>query len=99
MKMIFKKDVNNNNEIVAFMPYDIENWRGEFTCYAHVGQHSLCCYDYYLSCKKATEEEYKELLEELKSIGYDVEIIKKINGKKFRSAYNDFLAKHKLNRE
>ena len=96
MKMIFKKDINNNNEIVAFMPYEFVNWQGHFTCYVHNGQHGACDYDYYLSCKKATKEEYKDLLTELKNIGYEIEIIQKINGKKFRCAYNDFLAKNKM---
>ena len=87
MKMIFKKDTKNNNEIIAFMPYEFCNWQGQFTCYAHIGQHSSCAYDYYLQCKPATYQEYKPLLEELKSIGYDVQVINRINGKLFRQCY------------
>jgi len=93
MKMIFKKD---GGEIIAFMPYDFCNWQGDFTCYAHIGQHGACSYSYYRKCKKATKEEYQELLNELKNIGYDVEIINRINAKEFRKAYQDFLAKDKM---
>lgn len=96
MKMIFKKDVKNNNEIIAFMPYDFVNWQGEFTCYAHIGQHSQTNYAYYLQCKPATYNEYKDLLQELKQIGYDVQVINRINGKLFRQKYNEFLEHEKV---
>jgi hypothetical protein len=96
MEIIFKKD-KKTNEVVAFMPYDFQTWEGMFTCYAHVGQHSRACYDYYLSCKPATEEEYKPLLEELQQIGYNVEIRKRINATKFRKAYQDFMEKYRVN--
>ena len=97
MKIIFKKD-KETNEIVAFMPYDFQTWQGEFTCYAHVGQHSYSCYDYYRECKPATPEEYKDLKQELESIGYNVEVIKRINGKKYRQAYQDFMEKYKVDK-
>ena len=96
--MIFKKDTKNNNEIIAFMPYEFTDWQGNFTCYAHIGQHSSCCYAYYLQCKPARYQEYKPLLEELKSIGYDVQVINRINGKLFRQCYQDFLAKTGMGR-
>ncbi len=96
MKVIFKKDTTNNNEIIAFMPYDICNWQGDFTCYAHIGQHSTTNYNYYLRCKPATQEEYKSLYNELKNIGYEIEVIKKINTKKLQIAYKDFMATYKF---
>ena len=94
MKMIFKKD-KVTGEIVAFFPYEFATWQGDFMCYAHNGQHGCADYRYYLDCKKATKDEYKDLYNELKFIGYDIEIIQKINGQKFRTAYNDFMAKRK----
>lgn len=93
MKIIFKKD-KKDGEIIAFMPYDIQNWKGNFTCYAHLGQHGVCNYDYYLDCKKATKEEYQNLYNELKNIGYEIEIIQKINGIKKRKAYKEFLNRY-----
>ncbi len=97
MEIIFKKD-KETNEVIAFMPYDFQTWRGEFTCYAHVGQHSCTCDDYYRECKTATEEEYKPLMEELQQIGYTVKVIKRINGAKYRKAYQDFMEKYQVNR-
>ena len=94
--VIFKKDIQNNNEIIAFMPYNICNWQGDFTCYAHIGQHSATCDGYFRQCKTATQDEYKSLLNELISIGYNVEIKKRINTEKFKQAYQEFLKQHKF---
>ncbi len=43
-------------------------------CYAHVGQHAEC-YDGMQRRKRATKEQYTPLLNELKSIGYNVSIM------------------------
>ena len=86
MKIIFKKD-RETDEVIA----NFATWRGDFICYAHAGQHSYSDYGYYSKCKPATPEEYKDLKSELKSIGYNVEVIKRINGNKFRKAYQDFM--------
>ena len=94
--VIFKKD-KTTNEIIAFFPYDFCDWQGNFTCYAHIGQHSASCYSYYLQCVKCSPDEYKPLLNELKMIGYDnLNIMNRINSKKFKEAYNDFMIRHKL---
>ena len=96
MEVIFKKD-KETNEVIAFMPYDFQTWRGEFTCYTHIGQHSYTDDNYYKSCKLATFEEYKSLKEELEYIGYNIEVIKRINIKKFRNSYKDFMASKRYN--
>lgn len=41
-----------------------------FASYAHVGQHSVCCTNYFNECEPATEEQYIPLLNELVDIGY-----------------------------
>ena len=47
-----------------------------FECYVHLGQHSTCSESFLAEkCKKATEEEYKDLKTELESIGYQLNII------------------------
>ena len=46
--VIFKKDPQNHDEVIAFMPYEICDWQGYYTYYAHVGQHSTTC-DQYLN--------------------------------------------------
>lgn len=51
-----------------------------FTCYAHVGQHGTCSRAWIWSkTRPATEAEYKELLNELKQIGYEnIRVIRRI---------------------
>jgi hypothetical protein len=51
--------------------------RGHKLCYSHIGQHCGCCIEYVNESRPATKEEYKDLLEELTSIGYDVLIPQK----------------------
>jgi len=46
-------------------------------CYAHTGQHSSCTLDYVNGCEMATKSEYSDLLQELKSIGYDCKVLNK----------------------
>jgi hypothetical protein len=64
----------------AFFP-EIEEGRGRFNneklclSYAHFGQHSACSVEYIKECKKATPEQYKDLKEELTSIGYNLKIV------------------------
>nr|DAV74820.1 MAG TPA: hypothetical protein [Caudoviricetes sp.] len=66
VKVIFRK---NGNDILAFLPEIRVNY-GNIMSYMHIGQHSEASYDLYNGTKRATEEEYKSLLEELKQI-YD----------------------------
>lgn len=67
VKVIFRK--TKDNEIIAFMPEASVNC-GNILSYMHIGQHSEASLEFYWTTKKATEEEYKQLLEELKMI-YD----------------------------
>lgn len=70
-KVIFRK-FKENNEIIALFPNEIANEYGECWSYMHIGQHSPAIYNAVVGCTKlATEDEYAELLEELKYIGYD----------------------------
>ena len=68
VKVIFRKAKNpytNEYEVVAFFPETEANY-GNIMSYMHIGQHSEASYEFYTETKKATEEEYKSLLEELK---------------------------------
>jgi hypothetical protein len=47
------------------------------TSYSHIGQHSACHIDYAKQSREATKQEYKDLYEELISIGYEVKILNK----------------------
>jgi hypothetical protein len=78
-KVIFKRDINNDNEIVAIFPYVRWNSKSEFmpsvVCYAHIGQHFGAEFDYGFGLPTATESEYKDLLNELKGIYDDTELV------------------------
>jgi hypothetical protein len=79
-EVLFKRD---GSEIFAVMPYDICDRQGNMTTYAHVGQHSSCRPDYVKRCKNANKSEYAELKKELESIGYKLNVIKKISREKY----------------
>jgi hypothetical protein len=70
---------NSDGEVFAFFPlekftrFGIED--GLFTCYSHIGQHS-CCHELYAKeCKEAEYYQYQDLLKELISIGYNLNIL------------------------
>lgn len=65
-RVIFVK--SDDGEITAVFP-DLKDGR-YFTCYSHVGQHSLCHPDWVNAQMPAEEHEYESLLEEISSIGY-----------------------------
>ena len=74
-RVIFRKIKNHKpsdlgDGIIAFLP-PVE--RGKITSYMHYGQHSDASYDFYRKdTKKATPDEYKNLLNELETlVGYD----------------------------
>lgn len=79
MDILFRKD-RKTNEVVAFIPV---------LSYMHIGQHSEASLQYYWETVKATEEEYKPLLKELKSIYADEALVikKRLNMDKLRSIW------------
>lgn len=91
VKVIFRKAKNpysKKYEVVAFFP-EIEANNGRILSYMHIGQHSEADLGFYHETKKATEEEYKPLLEELKVRYDDCELVvrQKINYKDLYKAW------------
>ena len=89
--VIFRKVKSgiDKNIIEAFLPYDISDMKGNITCYAHFGQHSGACWEYYLqNTVPAKENEYKALKSELESIGYNLNIVKRRNYKRYLAELN-----------
>lgn len=82
LKVIFRK---KGNDVIAFLPEIRVNY-GNIMSYMHIGQHSEASYDFYNGTKKATEEEYRPLLDELKQ-RYDDCILEV----KQRLCYDDLL--------
>lgn len=75
--VIFRKDPEGS--IVAVMPYEIADLSGNITSYSHIGQHSAMAPEYLRDTTTAREDEYRDLLEELVGIGYDLEVRKRVN--------------------
>ena len=89
-EVIFRKF--NDGEILALFPYDIFNHRGGVTSYVHVGQHGEADYRHCVNrTNLATEQEYKDLKEELESIGYNLKAVKKRDAGKYLTAYKNSL--------
>lgn len=68
---------NESKDVIAIFPEYHDGVYG-IACYEHVGQHSYC--DYFGvrdNSRLATEDEYKDLYEELESIGYNLKVMKR----------------------
>jgi hypothetical protein len=68
-------------EVLAVFVDEIETNKPKddvyFSCYAHLGQHSTCSQSFIAeNCRKATQEEYQELFNELEnSVGYKLKVV------------------------
>lgn len=76
LAVIFKKDKGEVFAVFPYMKWDDDN----ITCYAHIGQHSACSWNYPYGLKNARPSEYAELLKEIKGIYDDriVEVLRKM---------------------
>lgn len=80
--VIFRK--YKDGDIIALFPHDIINSRGHVKSYMHVGQHSGADYmGVIMKTKPAKIDEFTDLKDELESIGYDLNIIIRINKRKY----------------
>jgi len=64
-----------NDDLFAYFPNDIFDSFGNKSAYSHVGQHSACSTEYVTECRLANISEYKELLNELTNIGYNLNVL------------------------
>ena len=90
-EVIFRKVKSGSDKgtIEAFFPYAINDLKGSVTCYAHIGQHSGACWDYFLfKTVPAKEIDYMPLKSELESLGYNLKVIKKRNYKRYLTELN-----------
>ena len=81
--VVFLKDNTDtayNGYITAYFPSEKYSQEiGVYNSYSHIGQHSACSYDFAKNkCKIANEVEYKDLFNELESIGYNLEVVAKL---------------------
>ena len=76
-KVVFRKFPDG--EIIALFPElhnYMESWLIE--SYIHIGQHGAASYHVVSETKLATPNEYADLKDELESIGYNLDVRKKI---------------------
>ena len=81
VKVIFRKD--KHNDVIAFFPEARVNY-GNIMSYMHIGQHGEASLEFYLTTRKANENEYADLFAELREIYDDCELVVKQ-----RINYND----------
>lgn len=73
VKVIFR--IDDDGDVYALFPDVPADDQGHCTTYAHVGQHSAADYNHCIAkSRPATVEEYTPLAEELKQIGYQLQI-------------------------
>ena len=92
-KVIFRKVKNpytGEFEVVAFFPEASANY-GNILSYMHIGQHSEASIEFYWSTSKVSAEEFKPLLDELRAIYDDVELVvrQKLNYKDLQRAWRN----------
>jgi len=76
-RVIFKMTPVDNEyqkpECIAFL-LDVDANDGYVMSYMHVGQHGEASLDFFYDCKPATPDQYADLMWELDSIGYNVDL-------------------------
>ena len=72
-----EEDEQPFKEVLAVFVDEAEGIKDLFSCYAHLGQHSICSQSFLEEkCKKATKEQYQELFNELENqVGYNLKVI------------------------
>lgn len=65
VKVIFRK--NKHNDVIAFFPEVRVNYGNIMSC-MHIGQHGEASYEFYLTTRKANENEYADLFAELRDL-------------------------------
>ena len=87
--VIFRVDTSKDfkGTVFALFPHEIADHKYNVLSYQHIGQHSSADYN---SCirysRPANQFEYNDLKKELESIGYELNIIKRMNYNKFLQA-------------
>lgn len=89
--VVFRKFYNG--ETIAIFPYEIVTNNGMVNSYQHVGQHGPASISIVNNTELAKENEYSLLKRELESIGYALEVKKKINYKKYLLAKKETFTK------
>jgi hypothetical protein len=90
--VIFRVDTTKDfkGSVFALFPHEIADNRGNVLSYQHIGQHSSADYIHCIrNSKPANIFEYEPLKKELENIGYELNIIKRMNYDKYLKSYNN----------
>lgn len=69
LPVIFRRDRTKEFEVTAVFPTLPADYHGRnMTCYAHIGQHAGCSWEWYHGTRPATPAEYADLWAELRRI-------------------------------
>lgn len=74
VRVIYRIDRRGTHDVTAIFP-EMSEGAGRFTCYAHVGQHSIASREWIRTTQPATPLEYASLHHELVQIYHDCELI------------------------
>jgi len=87
-KVMFRKF--SDGEIIALFP---ELFEKNDCClsYMHIGQHSAASYELVHDTELANETEYKPLYDELETLGYNLQVCKRLTEKMKTNAYQAYL--------
>lgn len=78
--VLFRKE--KDGDTTAVFPCEPHDYYGKLmTCYAHIGQHSGCSFEWYRSTKPALPEEYADLKAELEGApyGYKLKVYQRLD--------------------
>lgn len=75
--LIEKPEGDFTEDVFAYFPSEEFDLNGNKGAYCHIGQHHSCSPDYASECKEASPDDFKPLMEELESIGYNLNILNK----------------------
>lgn len=88
--VIFRVDTlkEYKGTVFALLPHEVNTYKGDVTCYQHVGQHSSADYNHCIRTSRlATPKECNDLKCEMESLGYNFNVIKKQNHDKYLRSY------------
>lgn len=76
----FRSKKYGDPDVIALFPYDVDSRDGSVCSYQHVGQHSAADYHHIIrNSRLAKPTEYADLKTEMESMGYNLQIQKKMN--------------------
>lgn len=82
----YSPNYSKGGEVIALFPYEIADKAGNITSYMHVGQHSAASLEIIGNTVPALPDEYADLQKELEGIGYNLDIRKRVNWKRYNEA-------------